>query len=1076
MRHLRNLGARWMLSCMAAGLICGAAGAQSIVVNTVADLITEITTATPGTAKTILLDESGSPYNLTAALMIGNGVNITLTGLNSGAAGLQHPERIEITSSGIAFDVMQGGKLSLTNLTVTGASTAIAVTSAITGTPPATTLTLQRCYINENSAVGVLLTGLSTSAIIQNTAITANDSHGVHVDNMARVTLVQTTLKDNKGDGVFFEDANDTAASHVVACLLHNNVNGIRFVDGMVTLRANLIYASSAMDINGTLVDPDPVTVPAVNIFDPGVWTGKINIINQSDIQTAIDSSDFPSGVTLKDDFENQPRASTNVKAGADEPVITAATGQWIDVFRPDYMNANGGYIEILTSGITLWDVGNNRGAVVYIVPESITDLGPFTLANAANSALAVEITAGMLVGGNPNYAAFLFTPPGTFVDLGTATDVLLDGQATLFLQDPNAPANLYGETLTQATGHISTGAELRRRFIIDTTPPNIQFVDPVSGEAYRPYDYVLSSNDSSAAVAAFAPYPSNWTPAFRPIPSNSGSLDPANRSAGDPAIFLNSGNDYSLDLTVPQMTLTLQFLFEDPAPDGVPDGVEVVTAGFVDDANDFPLPEDREYVAGGGSTPNLTLDPRPNKADPLEGLGAVFTLNDVPPSANEAFRRVGVHFGTGFSTSIPPAPFLSSEFEFECAYIVPGEEWMFSGTLDVSDLAGNTLSLRGLPNPYRVWWLPDEIPALDGPFDLKTKYSAVPKAPFEQLKGALDWGLARVGNPSYTAPGDAAPSKAIAQFALYRAIDPNDVYDTTWVPLFPAYLFAALGEFSDWTIDQPITLSSFVAPGVRLIQVMDELLAPGDRVTAVIRVADEAGNVSDVTLGSPLASADIFSSVDAESEFYSWTHGVDTQLDTAVRADFWHNSPNVENGDGDRSPVDGVEPYFSASNRIPQASSADCARVEARFTVQFKLPEAATLSPYAIWNLYEDGRRVAGGTIREDNLGTHTATLVIPGDLLNLPSDGHVTLDFLDNFLNLPEPVCGEERDRLGDYGYTRTDQEKANTPRDVEYLFTVGTVLGLEVDIPPASTRFVVTTGRKLKEDQPIKTFKRE
>ncbi len=671
------------------------------------------------------------------------------------------------------------------------------------------------------------------------------------------------------------------------------------------------------------------------------------------------------------------------------------------------------------------------------------------------------------------------FTTPGPFDPIG---GLCLDGLASvhIILGDRR-----YGQW--PSVDVFSSNAVRRAaQFVIDTVPPvlDVGLAGSLWTANSRAADYLFETvtpvTDVFGAPPDRGPYVPGW-PGVGRWPSSAGALESAGVLRG-PQVFFNT----SINPNLPDpLQFTVAIPFVDPMPVG-PDGMAypVMRAGFwantlapVTAAGVWRYPDTADYYPAGSTnaalgqyaglpyppgTGSWVREPGGNAPDFGPIVGAVFPWYDGGIRAQAQWMLADV-----------PWP--------------GGRSWHLPTFFEMADLAGNVVRTRD----FSFWWqyLPQAV-FTSGPEGTLT------------ADPVFSWTLDRAGAE---VPLDAFPCEPIAQFRVWRAVNPQSPEGTSW---------EALTNWSPWTKSPTIDRSSPVYDRYNRQTTLDEVLRNqlrgGDLLMITIAGADEAGNVQPIAVaaGDTLPNrfwldSDPYYRLDSRTWYVPDSL---VRLDTSVQARFWYNrrpAPPLE-----LLRIDPGERDFGASTRIPIVPAENCdERIEAEFTIAMEY--AGDLDPrqlLAWWELYEDNRKVAEGLTwyRE---GSNVVKLRIPHDILMLGGqlytareneEGYLTglREGGADFLNQSPARCGCVPDRLGDDGavYGVDPSCPGDAPdqrfrrRDVHYLFNVRAayydrpdifnpnVVPLYADQTPASVQFTVFVPGDLRDEQPIKVYTRE
>ncbi len=624
-------------------------------------------------------------------------------------------------------------------------------------------------------------------------------------------------------------------------------------------------------------------------------------------------------------------------------------------------------------------------------------------------------------------YARATFNVPDTFVSFGGNDPIPVDGTARVYVR---AEGTWWG--LGTANVDVTDQPALDgSQFIIDTTPPRME----LAFLRARGNDLLLVNNTGPApATTTGAVFPGDWAPGTMSVPSSNGTLD---GDTGNAQVFLNSYEP--LDISI-----QLQFIDEAPPDaDGEP-YAGITPGGFVDETL-APL---TSAAATGIADPLFIGYDRPGTAFWTGSVANVDTALNYAPGA-----AVTTTQGSVSQTQL--------QAQWQLANLAYYDGWRVTAGFGVTDLAGNQFVT---PGELDIWWMANAFAELtSGPSG----------------GGVVDpifrWQLQRL-----VAPQNAYPCYPLVQFRVWAA----NAAGTGW---------DAVSQWSDWLADPLIDRNTPVLGGQRLGILLSDGALKGADLMLTVRGADEAGNVQPVQT----ALDNIFDIADLDSgagppQAWVWENaGEQRALETEAQVEFWHNRVLSAASAPEMWGIDPDERTFGSSPRVPLPPLDEVCgkRVEGRFTFTANLPDdlGSPGDAIIVWSLFEEGRRVAYGTIAQLD-ATFKGVIQIPQDLLlpgATPYDVNVTEMY--PFLNLPPEECAVSRtDRLGDEG---DPQDASGRPlrrqRDVEYLLVgyaqesaaaTGFAYPPAKDSTPVSIRFTVTTGKDVGgEEQPIKVFSR-
>lgn len=561
--------------------------------------------------------------------------------------------------------------------------------------------------------------------------------------------------------------------------------------------------------------------------------------------------------------------------------------------------------------------------------------------------------------------------------------------------------------------------------FIIDTTPPKLASVSLTRGNGR-----ITVSNDAATPAAGVGlDFPADWAPGNVSIPSNDTTFG---GGGGNAQVFLNGDPAAPLNITV-------EMVFLDEPPRNPEDNSlysGITPGGFVRET----LPQ---------LTSATAADTLSVLTEGYDRFGTAFWV----PDAN--VTTVINNSAPGVSTSQ-----LASGQELTATWTLTGlgylDGWRMTTAFGVTDLAGNEFTT---PTSLDIWWM---INAL-------AEFTSGPSTAV--VDPIFRWQLSRA-----LAPSTAYPCYPIAQFRL-------------WAPDGSGW--SAVTEWSEWQADPTITNDTIVRDGARLSLYLSNANFKGVELMLTVRGADEAGNVQPVDTVSDafLDPADIGLN---PGQVWTWENaGEQRRLDTEAQVELWHNRVVSPPNDPSMWEIDPDERTFGSSPRVPLPEYEEACekRVEGRFTFTANLPDdlASPSDAIIVWSLYEEGRRVAFGTIpRLDP--EFKGQIQIPQDLLFPGATPYnVSVSQMYPFLNNPPEKCGVATvDRLGDEGAPEDDSGRPlRRQRDVEYLLVgyaqessaaTGFAYPPAKDATPVSIRFTVTAGEGAGgEEQPIKVFSR-
>ena len=1033
---------RWALALLAC--LAGGAHADTLTVGPPPNntyLTLDLALAAAASGDVIILDEAGSPYALSAEVVIN--ANLSPLRIQGQFNSNETPDEIVIEGAAGApvFTVETDAQMTFRHLTITGGTVGIQAMED-------SRVTLERVYVSATGAEGMTVTD-AEQVNITSSIFNACGAAGLEV-NSGTVDVTQSTFIDNTGLAIDLQDG----TCEVSFSLFYNN-NGGRTADQLDAAVAGLdidyCYVDGAtpaiVNVAATpTIDPTVTTAfagdPETDVFDSAsTWRGQLVLPIRSGNPSSPRVSDAPVGR----DFIYRARDAGDAHIGAHEFGAVVGAQVWVDCVISQngvpLQSLTAGGEEYATSGFITIEVflssGTLQDAVLFLAPEN----GNVTLASGR-----VVIPLEDPVPGSENYAtAEYFIDPAHFVPAQDGTSLLLDGLAGLFLQLPNlGPAGVdfpgvntdnYGGPY----GVTEPAAEAGRVFVIDTIPPQI-----VNFSVLRAHQYVIAHNDGYSP--ADAAYPGWSALGDAPLASSTGVLNGV-VGGREPHVFFNN---QTADLN---FTIEMEFI----DANGIDNGTVIVpisqSAGFAA----APAPD----TATGGAIHDLLRHPDLRSVNP-RGLAWWEMVRALPVDGGTSLTitytgGAGANLTvtwtfTGVPTDLPLNGFWESIAQFAA-----------------QDLAGNIAGANPGNNPliqtispYHIWQMCYVAGAISsGPGGRET---AVP---------VINWGVQRFG----VTPVNTDNAFPIAQYAIYYGPGGLTPADAGWAPVNANGGIGAIGGppvWSDWIanrrIDQYTEFSSAAGTYLgNLIQTLGQYLI-------VIRTADEAGNEV------PLAT---FPGAGYVAD--TWTNGGPSiGLDTRISPTYWHNAT----GGGDLRDVDAGERRLGSATRVPLPEAGTCLRVEGGFIIEMALTDSINSGNAGVYfELFEDGARAASGFI-VGAAGNSSVSLVVPQDLLSPP--GNLNLDPVSGFLNFAvdafgapldcDGVGGQDRDRLGDEGFD--DPESPFRKRDVRYRLVAATALNDgtgnpdpgAIDQTPATVEFTVTVDRGLKDDQPIKSFVQE
>lgn len=1049
---------RWALALLAC--LAGGAHAATLTVGPAPDntyLTLELALAAADSGDVIILDEAGSPYVLTAEVVINT--NLSPLRIQGQFNNDETPDEIVIEGAAGApvFTVETGAQATFRHLTITGGTTGI---QALNNSQ----VTLERVYVSETGAEGMTVTN-AEQVDITSSIFNACGGAGLEVNN-GTVDVTQSTFIDNTGLAIDLQ----SGTCEVSFSLFYNN-NGSRTADQLDAAVAGLDIDYCYVD-GGTpaivnvaaapTIDPTVTTAfagdPETDVFDSAsTWRGQLLLPIRSGNSSTPRVSDAPFGR----DFIFRARDAADAHIGAHEFGAVAGAQVWVDCV----ISQNGVPLEALTAGgeeyaaagfITIevfLSSGNLQNAVLYLAPEN----GNETLASGR-----VVIPLNNPVPGSENYSTTdYFIDPDHFVPAQDGTSLLLDGVAELFLQVPAlGPAGVdfpgvNADNYGGVYGPTEPAAEAGRIFVIDTVPPQI-----VGFGALRAHEYVvpLSHNDTySPADVNLMEWSANGD---APLASSTGKLDP-NAGGPEPHVFFNNQTT--------DLNFTIRMVFIDA--NGVNDGTVIIpvtqSAGFAP----APAPES----ATGAAIYDLLRHPDASNENP-RGQAWWEQVQPLPVDAGTGLTITYTGGGganltvewafTGVPTDLPLNGF-----------------WEAIAQFGAQDLAGNVAGanpgnsplIQGI-SPFHIWQMAFVSGAISsGPGGRETQTPVI------------NWGVQRFG----VTPVNTDNAYPVAQYTVYGRAAGDDPNTLGWTPLDGNGNPAGAPVWSDWIsvrrIDQ-YTLFTQTPP-----RQLGNIIQTQAQYMIVVRTADEAGNEVDYTPGTTYPNPGteflgIFNGTPYVAE--TWTNGgASIGLDTRISPTFWHNAT----GGGVLRDVDPGERRLGAASRVPlPAAATDCVnslRVEGNFIIEMALTDNINSANAGVYfELFEDGALAASG-FREGGAGNSSVRLVIPEDLLAPPAG--LTLYNVSGFLNFAVDADGapldcdgsgtQDRDRLGDEGFD--GPESPFRKRDVRYRLVAATALNAggvhdpnAIDPTPATVEFTVTVDRGLQDDQPIKSFVQE
>jgi hypothetical protein len=1015
----------------------------------------EAALAAAGAGDVLILDDAGSPYVLTNEVVIDASLKpLRIQGQTNNG---ERPDEIVIEGAAgqPVFTVESDAEVIFRHLTITGGTVGIQAMAD-------STVTLERIYVSETGNEGMSVTDAEQVDIVSS-IFNACGAEGLIV-NSGTVDIAQCTFIDNTDLAIDLQGGD----CQVGASLFYNN-NGARTADqldaAVAGLEIDFCLVDGATPAIVNVVNP-PVIQPAVTtafadpenlVFDSAsTWRGKVLL----EITCGSAAASIATDATFGRDFLFLSRDLTDTQIGAHEFGAVATTAVWVDcLIRQNGVPlraVTGGSDEYAAAGTIVIEVqlssGSLDGAVLFLEPEN----GDVTIPEGR-----VVIPLGTPAIGAENYAiTSYFIEPDHFVD-AHGTNLLLDGAAILYLQVPQlgGTAGLdfpgvgtddYGGV---GGGIIESAAEAGRRFIIDTVPPQI-----VGFSVNRADDYLTLTSDGDTPVTETAgitvPFWSASDGAESPIASSTGALD--GRVGGpDPHLFFN---EKSGDLA---FTIRMEFADSAMITDGTTTYTVSENAGFAAAAG--------ADTATGAAIYTLLTHPAARSLSPLgrawwemvDSLPVDLTTSlDITYAGGAGSNLVVNWIFQNVPTDLP----LGNGF------------WESIVQVGAMDLAGNTSGANPTSNPLIQTLSPFHFWQL---IAVQTALTSGPNGR-ETTSPVINWGVQRFAGVSPTNTDNAFP---IAQYAVYgrpAGEDPNSLgwtaIDATGTPVSNSPPI-----WSDWISTPRIDAFTIFSSGAGTL--LGNLVSGPGQYMIVVRGADEAGNVSDVSTVPNGDSVFLAGFNGTALVADTWTNGgAGIGIDTRIAPTFWHN---ITSGGNLRYP-DGGERTFGAATRIPLPPEGTCQRVEGGFTLTMELTDNIDPANAGVYfELFEDGALAATGYIY--NAGTTNLRLSIPQDLLDPAgvSPGVMVPGIFENFLNFATVDCdggGLDQDRLGDEG--DTSAEPPYRQRDVRYRLVAATALDDgtgapdfdAIDITPATVEFTVTVDRGLKDDQPIKSFVKE